>query len=250
LIKGSDELGVVTMASLMAERLRERYYAKYRHPYAQLRDRVEGLVTPGMTLMDAGCGRDVPALRPFIGKAGRLIGIDLVEPRDVPEAIEYYQRDLADTGLPDDSVDIVMSQSVFEHVEHPDEVLLEIKRVLRPGGQLVVLTPSKWDYGSLIAMVIPNRLHPAVVQHVEGRPTEDTFPTRFRCNTEGAVRALAARSGLQVGGIEFVNQYPNYLLFNGPLFFVGTLYERLTTRINALRRLRGWMLFTLRRPLH
>ena len=232
----------------MAQRLRDHYYADYRHPYIQLRSLVENLVTPEMSLMDAGCGRDVPALRPFIGKAIRLIGVDMVCPRDIPEPIEYYQRDLTDTGLSSQSVDIVMSQSVFEHLEHPGEVLLEMRRILRPGGRLIVLTPSKWDYGSLIAMLVPNRLHPAVVQLVEGRPPEDTFPTRFRCNTESAVRKLASRSNLELESIEFINQYPNYFLFNGALFLLGTWYERLTTKSHALRSLRGWMLFSLRRP--
>jgi SAM-dependent methyltransferase len=236
------------MASTMAQRLRERYYGTYRHPSVQLRDRVVALLEPHMTLMDAGCGREAPSLRFFLGKARRLIGVELVEPRNIPSTIEYYRRDLAHTGLPDQSVDIIMSQSVFEHLDEPDEVLRELFRILRPGGHLVVLAPNKWDYGSVLAMLVPNRLHPAVVEHVEGRPQEDTFPTRFRCNTEGAVRKRAAKANLQVVEIEFLNQYPNYFLFNGPLFFLGMLYERLTTRLHMLRKLRGWMLFTLRRP--
>ena len=37
-------------------------------------------------------------------------------------------------------------------------------------------------------------------------------------------------------------------MFNGALFFIGTGFEKLIARIDALRILRGWILVTLRKP--
>ena len=55
-------------------------------------------------------------------------------------------------------------------------------------------------------------------------------------------------SGLKVDAFEYLSQYPNYLMFNGALFFIGTCFEKLISRVDALRILRGWILVTLRKP--
>ncbi len=61
--------------------------------------------------------------------------------------LEYARprRGAADDALPlpDDSVDLVTCNAVIEHVERPDILLAESHRVLRPGGKLVVTTPSR-----------------------------------------------------------------------------------------------------------
>ena len=50
-------------------------------------------------------------------------------------------------GFADASFDLVVSFEVFEHLEQPDTYLGECRRVLRPGGRLVLSTPnrSSWD---------------------------------------------------------------------------------------------------------
>jgi hypothetical protein len=62
------------------------------------------------------------------------------------------------------------------------------------------------------------------------------------------VLRLAADAGLEVGEFRYLGQYPNYLMFNAALFLLGTGYDKLVTRFEALRFLRGWILVTLRRP--
>ncbi len=44
----------------------------------------------------------------------------------------------------DGSLDIVMSFDVFEHIPDTDRHLLEVKRVLKPGGYYLLQTPNKW----------------------------------------------------------------------------------------------------------
>lgn len=140
-----------------------------------------------------------------------------------------------------------MSRSVFEHLVDPDSVYREFSRVLKPGGRIVFLTANLWDYGTMVARLIPNRFHARIVKAVEGRPEEDTFPTAYKTNTRGDVDRLAANAGLAVEAFEYLNQYPNYLMFNGALFLLGVGYERLTSRFDCLRLLRGWILVTLRK---
>lgn len=233
----------------MSNRLLERFYRDVPHPYRLFERKVDALVAGGArVLLDAGCGRTVPVLRKYLGRVDRLIGVELVSFTDVPPGIETYNANLGTLPIADASVDLIMSRSVFEHLTDPGPVYREFARVLRPGGRVVFLTANMWDYGTLVARMVPNRMHGRIVKVVEGREEEDTFPTAYKTNTRVDVDRLAAQAGLRVEGFEYLSQYPNYLMFNGLLFLLGTAFEKLISRFDALRILRGWILVTLVKP--
>ena len=236
------------MISPVAERLRDRFYRDADHPYRILEQRIDSVLTPDSILLDAGCGRTAPLLRRYIGRARRLIGIDVVPFTDVPAGMEMFCADLANMPLDPGSVDVIVSRSVFEHLSEPARVYAECARVLRPGGVLVFLTANMWDYATLIARVVPNRFHAPIVKVTEGRAEEDTFPTAYRTNTRRDVQKLADEAGLKVVSFEYLSQYPNYLMFNGFLFFLGMCYEKTLASVPLLRALRGWILVTMRKP--
>lgn len=52
-----------------------------------------------------------------------------------------YVGDLQNIPLPDNSFDTVLCAEVLEHVPEPRQALLEVARVLKPGGYLVMSTP-------------------------------------------------------------------------------------------------------------
>ncbi len=230
------------------QRLKQRFYRNEDHPYVIFEATVAGNLSRGDTLLDAGCGRTAPVLNKYKGIAGRLIGVDLVDPKDVTNAIEYHKADLANLPLPDGSVDLIISRSVFEHLVDPASVYMEAKRVLKSGGKMIFLTANLWDYGTIAARLVPNRFHSKVVNVVEGRPEEDTFPTAYKTNSEADIQRLADQAGLRVRSIDYLNQYPNYFMFNSALFMLGVGYERLTSRLAFLKRLRGWLLVVLDKP--
>lgn len=235
----------------LSHRLLAKYYSGVPHPYRIFENRVDALVDRGAkVLLDAGCGRSAPVLAKYLGRVERLIGVELVDFTNVPPGIETYNTDLAKLPLPDASVDLIMSRSVFEHLTDPAAVYQEFARVLRPGGRVVFLTANMWDYGTLVARLVPNRFHSRVVKAVEGRAEEDTFPTAYRTNTRRDVDRLAAQARLGVESFDYLSQYPNYLMFNGVLFAIGTAFEKLISRFDALRILRGWILVTLVKPGH
>jgi SAM-dependent methyltransferase len=79
-------------------------------------------------------------------------GIDYVG-ADLP-GNELAQVLLDDTGrvpLPDASFDLIFSTQVLEHVEEPDLYLAECRRLLKPGGRLLLST-----HGTLIFHPCPN----------------------------------------------------------------------------------------------
>lgn len=230
----------------LSQRFKNRFYRNEDHPYVLFESAVGELLKPGAVLLDAGCGRTAPILRKFKNIAGELIGVDLVDPRDVEPGILYFQADLASIPIEAASVDVVISRSVFEHLTDPDAVYREVFRVLKPGGRLVFLTANSWDYGTMIAKLVPNRFHSKIVKVVEGRPEEDTFPTAFKTNSRRDVDRLAQANGFVVSSFKYLGQYPSYFMFNAFLFLLGTAYERVT-RLDMFAFLRGWILVVLKK---
>lgn len=235
--------------SKLSQLLLSTFYGRSVHPYRRFEQQVDRLIgSDTQVLLDAGCGRTMPVLSKYVGRVPRLIGVELVDFTDVPAGIEALNTDLARLPLADASVDLIMSRSVFEHLTDPEAVYREFTRVLKPGGAIVFLTANMWDYGTLVARLVPNRFHARIVKYAEGRAEEDTFPTAYRTNTRADVNRLAKGAGLKVEQYAYLSQYPNYLMFNGLLFFAGMCFEKLISRVEALRFLRGWILVTLRKP--
>jgi SAM-dependent methyltransferase len=96
-------------------------------------------------ILDIGCSKGT-ALQSF-GKSGnfKLFGIDIRN--ENVDGIEFKNCNLETEKIPypDNFFDFIYSKSVLEHVVNTDNFLTEAYRVLKPGGQVVFLTP---DWGS------------------------------------------------------------------------------------------------------
>lgn len=80
--------------------------------------------------------------------------------------------------------DLVFSEYVFEHLSHPRLALVEVDRVLRPGGSFVVLVPNPRHYYARIADLTPFWMHLLWfrLQGVESAD-KDRFPTQYEWGT-------------------------------------------------------------------
>ncbi len=94
-------------------------------------------------LLDFGCGRK--PYKPFF-EVSEYIGLDTEESghSHKNESIDVFY-DGRKIPFAEDHFDSVFSSEVFEHVFNLDEVLIEIRRVLKPGGHLLVTVPFVWD---------------------------------------------------------------------------------------------------------
>ena len=62
--------------------------------------------------------------------------------------------------------------------------------------------------------------------HIDSNVEADTFPVRYRANTEMSIRAQATLCGLEVAELKVIAD-PTYLALNGLMFRASVLSERL-----------------------
>ena len=227
------------------------HYPAEEDAYRLLEREIELHLKPHHVLLDAGCGRTAPLLRFFASKVSRLIGVDLVDfsPKLETDGMTLLNCDLTGIPVPDESVNVVISRSVVEHLADPAEVYREIFRILKPGGKFIFLTPNVWSYPIVIARLVPNCFHAALLDWAEGRPGADTFQTYHRSNSFRAIRSLAARTGLQTESLRYLHMFPNYLMFHPWAFRAGVFYERTIRKIRWLNPLQHWILAVLAKPV-
>lgn len=96
------------------------------------------------TVLDVGCGRG-EFLHGF-KRAGLLPrGLDIVRfPEKYLEDFEVQIANFEQERFPftDGSFDVVFSKSVIEHLHNPENFIKECRRVLKPGGRIIVMTPD------------------------------------------------------------------------------------------------------------
>jgi SAM-dependent methyltransferase len=110
----------------------------------------------GERVVDVGSGPGFLAaeMAAAVGSSGLIAAVDpseamrtLAAGRDLPAGaaqIEHLEGDATTLPVPDNSVDAVTSTQVYEYVENVAAALAEARRVLRPGGRILVLD-TDWD---------------------------------------------------------------------------------------------------------
>jgi ubiquinone/menaquinone biosynthesis C-methylase UbiE len=144
----TSEQGHYIIRSGMPGRERLRILAAIFHETTTALLRRAG-IGPGMTCLDLGCGGgDVAVeLAKLVGPDGHVTGIDIDETsvaiarREAAEQglanIEYRQGDARNPQV-EHEVDAVYARFLLTHVPDPVDSLRNMRRVLRPGGVIVI----------------------------------------------------------------------------------------------------------------
>ena len=150
---------------------------------------------PGQTLLELACGAgdtgfDAAALT---GDGGRLISSD-ISPRDArrrappaaPSAaccnVDYRLLDLERIELGDDTVDGVVCRYAYMLVADPAAAFAETRRVLRPGGRVVLAVwgaPERNPFFAALGMSLVRAGH--VPPPDPTHPGPSAWPTRSAC---------------------------------------------------------------------
>jgi SAM-dependent methyltransferase len=125
---------------------REIWYEHY-HRYAMASHWVAG-----KDVLDAACGEGYGS-HLLASCANSVTGVD-IDPQAVDHASKAYSADnltfltsdVLNLPLDDDLFDVVVSFETLEHLEQHQKLLAEFRRVLKPGGVLLISTPDKHEY--------------------------------------------------------------------------------------------------------
>jgi len=97
--------------------------------------------------------------------------------------------------IEDDSTDLLLARYVLEHVERPAIFLAEARRVLRPGGRFLFLTPNARHPAALASRCLPVALKRRILRQTRGVEEDDVFPTWYRMNTTAALGRCLSDAG-------------------------------------------------------
>jgi len=105
------------------------------------------------SFLDAGCGTGIfvnrlVLERRLLGENINAVGIDLYaenldKARKINKHAIFVQADVTQMPFENNSFDLCLFAEVMEHLPNPHKGLAEIQRVLKPGGYLIITTPSK-----------------------------------------------------------------------------------------------------------
>ncbi|XXF79107.1 class I SAM-dependent methyltransferase [Myxococcaceae bacterium GXIMD 01537] len=152
-------------------------------------------------LYDVGCGTGTLAetLRPWFTE---YVGVDIARYPGFPEApwARFVQADLnaAPYPLPEGEADVVVSVETVEHLENPRALLRELRRLLRPGGLLIVTTPNQLSLLSKLTLVLRNEFN--AFQDAPG-----LYPSHITALLEVDLRRMAAECGFRDIQVEYTH---------------------------------------------
>ena len=157
--------------------LRDRFggdYEKFFSDYDKFRYDMEShipacldaLGVSGKRVLEIGLGQGADS-ESLIRRGARWSGVDLTGEsvervrtrltlRDLPFD-DLKQGSVLDLPFEDNSFDMVFSHGVLHHVPEISQAQKEIHRVLRPGGELVIMMYARWSLNYLVAIGLVRR---------------------------------------------------------------------------------------------
>lgn len=196
-------------------------------------------IPAGSSILEIGSGASNDCSE-FLARIGAVTGVDVSA--EVLANSSLFRAEIYDGArlpFPDCSFDAAVSNHVMEHVEHPLEHLLEVRRVLRPGGIYCCRTINLMHYMPLGSKLVPRSLHARVARRMRQSAPDahDPFPTFYRGNMRGMVRRFCAKAGFRQVDFRTIEPEPAYTGGHAALFWPMMVYERL---VNSTRLLSGF----------
>lgn len=160
------------------------------------RERVERQLRPGMSILDVGAGAH-PTIETERRPTGcTYVGLDVAEAELAKAETGAYDArvvgDIVDYRPElSESFDLVVSWFVLEHVKPIDLAIENMRRYLKPGGQMISQLAGGRSPSGLANRAIPHRLAKLLLQRLLKEDPERVFPAHYdRCWSSALVQML------------------------------------------------------------
>jgi len=153
----------ITTGFQQVDSSQHQFLAKFLEDVAALPVVAEGFelqlrlldIKPGNHVLDVGCGIGLQALAMarLVGPTGKVVGtdistvmIDIAKGRTANSGLplEFLTADASSQPFPDQSFDGIRTERVLMYVPNTQQTIKEFKRLLKPGGRLVIFD-FDWD---------------------------------------------------------------------------------------------------------
>ena len=219
-----------------ARRFLSRHAPDYRFRWDIYFSLLKEKLTSAHRWLDAGAGENK-----IVGQyqaLGFKVGLDCRSPLANPK--NFVRARLETLPFKNGSVDFVSARYVLEHLEKPELVWSEWRRVLKPGGRVLVQTPNLLSYLSFLPHLLPYRLKRFLIFRFFHLSPRDIFKTYHRFNRPGKFRKIPGFS------VEKLVLSEDMHLHFRPFFYVSFLMHILT-RFGALGNFRSTLTIVLKR---
>ena len=176
-------------------------------------------VKPGQTVCDMGCGNGFYALpmAEKVGPKGKVLAVDIqkqmlsllklrAKKEGLMDRVELILGTVSDPKLPTNAVDLILLVDVYHEISYPVEMLVAMRKSLRPGGRIALVEfrtedPNvpikrlhKMTKRQMLREMIPNGFR--LVDQFDGLPWQHLmFFERQETDADGL--DVKARAGLQ-----------------------------------------------------
>jgi 2-polyprenyl-3-methyl-5-hydroxy-6-metoxy-1,4-benzoquinol methylase len=201
----------------------------------------------GKDVLDVGCGHGYFA-ELLAADGHRVVGIDGLPEPEKPAAFRRYLSADLDGGLEGvadrldgERFDLVLLQDVLEHLRRPDVMLADCKRLLKPGGEVVISVPNVANITVRLALLFGR---------FEYKPRGILDRTHLRFFTRQSGRRF-----LQENGFEILSQKVTIIPFEVVLrlepegWFARNMNRFLAFITGILPGLLGYQLLYVARPV-
>jgi SAM-dependent methyltransferase len=183
-----------------------------RRQARMLKDVLRDVASPA-SIVDIGCGDGAATiLAAQVNPGHRIMGLDwsadaLRHARS--RGLTLLRAEVEPAGLPIASgrADVVIMSELIEHLVDPDSVLEEARRVLKPGGTLLLSTPNlaAWYNRGLLALGVQPLFTEVSLRGVFGRPGSQVAGHLRLFTRRALVGLLAARGfgSIRVSGASY-----------------------------------------------
>ncbi|MCB9846865.1 MAG: class I SAM-dependent methyltransferase [Phycisphaeraceae bacterium] len=198
-----------------------------------IRRELEG--RPGPTrVLDIGAGNGIgknTALQAAIAqRCDELWGVEPDEGVVRNDGIFHrFQHALMETAaLPENAFDVAYAYMVMEHVADPDAFLTAVRRVLKPGGVFLFMTPNKRHYFTICANLLRKiRLEEFTLGKLRRKEEVEAYhyPVVYAFNTPGQIDRAAKAAGMDAPGYAYLESDGPRPYMKGPLIPVFHLMK-------------------------
>ncbi|MDK9700597.1 MAG: methyltransferase domain-containing protein, partial [bacterium] len=201
---------------------------------------------PDALVVDVGAGIECPFAKLRDPQLRiRIVGVDIL-PAALEQNHDIDDKVVADVNnefpFADNSVDLITSRMVLEHLQNNARFFQRAFASLKPGGYFIHVCPAKYALFSMINQMLPKKFGRKLLFFIFPERVNSGFPAYYDQCSYYRMSKLLKKQGFVIDGFDFSYYQSSYFSFFVPFYLISVLYELFSYKL-GLRNLSSFLLF-------